>query len=171
MIKVSDNELMQAIFRLTLRQLPSRNIQRYVGVRASLVHDRFQGIFRTTKLLAAQRASLRVPLSPCRSLNRLRELADKQHIHSDENRQLAEPGRTFYYWLPDALMRPVIERCRAILIDCGFPACGRPVLMSCIDAITDSVARQLAEEFTLICFETGQGTRWKLGGPRATDLA
>ena len=171
MLKVTDDELMQAVFLLTLRQLPARNIQRYVGARASLIHPRYDGLFRTTKLLASNRAGLNVNLKPAHLLIRLRELVDRQHIHSDEKRHLAEPGRTFYYWLPDALMRPVIERCRAILTDCGFPACGRPVLMNDTDALADSVARQLGEEFTLVRYETGTGTSWKLGGPHAASVA
>lgn len=170
MQKVTDDELMQAIFRLTLRQLPSRNIQRYVGARAALMHDRYFGIFRTTKLLASNRAGLNVNLKPAHLLSRLRELVDGQHLHSDEQRHLAEPGRTFYYWLPDVLMRPAIERCRTILVDCGFPSCGRPVLMSETDTLAESVARQLADEFTLQRHETGLGTSWKLGGAHAASM-
>lgn len=165
MIKVTDDELIQAIFHLTLRQLPARNIQRYVGSRASLMHCRYDGFFRTTKLLASNRAGLSVDLKPAHLLTRLRQLVDTQQLHSDEKRHMAEPGRTFYYWLPDILMHPVIDRCRAILTDCGFPACGRPVLMIDTDTLAESVARQLSEEFTLMRDESITGNGWKLGGP------
>jgi len=171
MIKVTDDELIQAIFSLTLCQLPSRNIQRYVGARASLMHCQYDGVFRTTKLLASNRAGLNVDLKPAHLLIRLRQLVDTQQLHSDEKRHLAEPGRTFYYWLPDILMRPVIDRCRAILTDCGFPACGRPVLMANSYTLAESVAHQLCEEFTLVRDEANTGNGWMLGGPLETVVA
>lgn len=157
-MKVTDDALLQAVFRQTLKNLPHCAIQRYVGSRVSLADDRqFRSAIR---LLAANRKYLQCGLSDSRCLIRLRQLVDSGYLQSDEVRHLAEPGRTFWYWLPELAMKSVWVRARAILADCGLPDSRTPVLMPTAESLADSVAEQLAEEFRLVRRDYGSRSAW-----------
>ena len=163
-MKVTDDALMSAIFRQTIKHLPYRAIQRYVGARVAMANDsQFNNAIRQ---LAANRKNLKCGLAETQSLSRLRALVDSQHLLSDENRQLAEPGRTFWYWLPESIMRPVWDRTREIMNHCGLSDDRTPVMMPLSDTLADSVAQQLAEEFYISRRDTGTGSSWILKSAR-----
>jgi hypothetical protein len=164
MMKVTDDALMHAIFCQTIKYLPYRAIQRYVGERVSMAsEDHFP---RAIRQLAANRKHLQCGLGESQSLTRLRALVDMQHLRSDEIHSRAEPGRTFWYWLPENIMRPVWERTREIMTHCGMPEAHSPRLMPKSDSLVESISYQLAEEFALVSRETGAGLCWRLKSNR-----
>ncbi|HHA1396884.1 TPA: hypothetical protein ACOEOW_003862 [Enterobacter hormaechei subsp. xiangfangensis] len=164
-MKITDDFMMRAIFRQTLQRIPHRAIQRFVGGRVSMADD--AQFTSAVRLLAANRKSLGCGLADSQSLVRLRALVDMHYLSSDEKRQLAEPGRTFWYWLPESLTRPVWLRAREILGHCGLDYQREPVLMPSADVLADSVAAHLAEEFDIYRHETGRSTSWILRSNRA----
>ncbi|PLR29202.1 hypothetical protein CYR55_22930 [Chimaeribacter californicus] len=148
-MKVSDDSLMQAIFSATLEDMPARAVIPCIGGAYSLDCDTPLNLRRSVMQLANRRHHLNSSLGESQSLARIRALVDMDALHSDEDRARREPGRTFYYWIPVETMRPVWERCRQLLSDCGITETAIRPYPSNFATLASSVSHQLVEEFSL----------------------
>ncbi|QCR38761.1 hypothetical protein [Nissabacter sp. SGAir0207] len=148
-MKVSDNEMMQAIFIATLREMPYRTIEKSLGDRYALQPDKPLNLRRSVMQLATMRHRLNIDLSVGHSLKRIRSLVETDALHSDEGASHPRAnGQTFYFWLPMERMRIVWLRCRQLLYICGIDEKPKTILAS-IESLASSVSDQLLEEFAL----------------------
>lgn len=150
-MKLTTTQIMAAISRATLHQLPERALHRIAGG-YTLVPDHGYWMDKAIKHLSSEREKVIAGLSS----SRLHSLEAQGHI------QIESIGRGFTYCLPEEQLGQCWFRTRSILRDSGIPDYGdKPVTLN-ITPIIESAVSMLNKEFSIQEVDDYGQTRWHI---------
>ncbi|WP_193157260.1 hypothetical protein [Citrobacter cronae] len=116
-MKVTDKDILKAVWRATVLKLPYTATHHYVGdLRGLAPTDEYWHQSATQICTVSRGYVLNIPLSPSQSLRRIKLLVERQRLVMS----LGVPGGSFYFKLPDLLTRPAYDLTRQLLQEHGM---------------------------------------------------
>lgn len=111
-MKITDKEILMAVWHATVKKLPYTATHHYVGNLRGLAPDADYWHRSATQICSVSRGYvLDLPLSVSQSLRRINALVERQRLVISDRR----PGEAFYFKLPDHLTRPAFDIARLVL--------------------------------------------------------
>lgn len=142
MIKVTDEQILRAIWHFTLNHLPQKVTMHYIGGGLGLCSSNSFNMEYAVHICTIQRNCFLAPLlGSSQSMARIKKLVADGHLKSDRRCS----GGSFYFWFPEAISRPAFERCLQLMRDAGMSE--ECALVANYEAIKSETSKKLAEEF------------------------
>lgn len=111
-MKITDKEILMAVWRATVKRLPYSATHHYVGNLRGLAGEGDYWHRSATQICSISRGyTLDLPLSVSQSLRRIKSLVDRKRLVISTRRH----GEAFYFKLPDHLTRPAFDIARLVL--------------------------------------------------------
>ncbi|EFH6445927.1 hypothetical protein GN264_17210 [Escherichia coli] len=111
-MKITDKEILMAVWQATVKRLPYSATHHYVGDLRGLAGADDYWHRSATQICSVSRGYvLDLPLSVSQSLRRINALVDRKRLVISDRR----PGEAFYFKLPDHLTRPAFDIARLVL--------------------------------------------------------
>lgn len=118
-MKITDKEILMAVWRATVKRLPYSATHHYFGGRYGLTNgDEFWHQAATEICSVWRDHSLDLPLSKGQSLRRIKALIERNRLVVSGRRP--RPGEGFHFKLPDHLTRPAYDLTLQLLAGHGM---------------------------------------------------
>ncbi|EBC7335389.1 hypothetical protein G6E34_003786 [Salmonella enterica subsp. diarizonae] len=118
-MKITDKEILLAVWRATVHRLPYKATHHYVGnLRGLAPADEYWHQSATEICSVFREAALDLPLSKGQSLRRIKALIERNRLVVSGRRP--RPGEGFHFKLPDSLTLPAFNLTQKLLREYGM---------------------------------------------------
>ncbi|EHK0699936.1 hypothetical protein ICL29_004061 [Salmonella enterica] len=155
-MKITDKDILCAVWRATVKQLPYTATHHYLGGWYGLTNgDEFWHQAATKICSVWRERSLDLPLSKAQSLRRIKALIERNRLVVAGHRP--RPGEVFHFKLPDELTRPAYDLTLKLLAGHGMtekeylPEHGYAEIAQQVSSAVESEVGPLVEKYVRNC--------------------